>query len=294
MKTLLVVLFVTHGREKYQDSLSNLQKLLLKQFRNREVHLYLIDNSTSRTNSITRKFKQGYIIELTSSNDCGEFSAWEEGFSKIKFKYSANEEILLVNSSFENGFTDYLTLINHQTASKIVPRKFAIGHLEYFDSPMEFRDTYWQHWIRSSFIYSNFATLNSISHLSEFFLDNEEEILLKVDFNLNRDKKNYLKYISGWVSGIEESQGNRWHSKIERDELNYEKFLLKCRCILSEHFLTSKLINAGVAIFDPGYLSTLDVKPIGPVPWYEQIKGRPYGLKLANSIFDNKVISSTK
>lgn len=281
------MLYATHGNDKYPEALSNLLDLLLKQFSKREIHLYVLDNASMLQSELVEKYKWGFIIRRSASNSCGEFSAWDDGFAIIKNQYYGLQDVLLVNSSFQNGFIEYLKYINSATLQKINSSRFLVGHIEYFDFPKIFRNTYLQHWIRSSFIYTNLNTLKSLKSFSNYFTTSEEETLLKDSSSLDLQvQHDYLNFISGWVSGTQESQGNKWHSKIGKTKPDLEKFLLKCRCILSEHFFTSRLIDSGVAIFDAGYLEANVTTMTIPVPWFMQIKKRPYGLKLKNSSFD--------
>jgi hypothetical protein len=280
----LIVLFATNGFKKYPDSLTNLKRFLNENFSNHEIHLYILNNGTLSEFPQTLKIPQGYSVEIAVPNDVGEFSAWQFGLKYVSGKYTIDTELVLVNSAFQNGFSDYIQTINDKLQNRITSSNFAVGHLEYLDKPHRMRTHRIQNWIRSSFIYSNLASFLSITKLTET-LSGEEEHYLFGHLGKTEDQESmeYIDYLRGWITGEVEHQGSRWHSSIDLDENSRGSFLLKSNSILSEHLLTSKLTLAGIPIYDPGYIFSNREFQIQPATWHFQIKSRPYGLKLKGS-----------
>jgi hypothetical protein len=254
----IAVLFSQHGNNAYPDSLNNLSILIKDKFSDCEIQYFIGDNSKSLT-SLEIDYFPGNLSLFNTSNSAFEFSSWDELYNLNYDDLKKADFILFVSSAWQEMYTGYLDFFSYAKLTQLQSNheNFIAGHIDYYDRPGVLLNKKISHWIRTSFFamtpnlprfIGGLSTLQDINQVQKSILNKG------LSPNFQYVDLNYFENIFNWLTGTT-MQGNTWHSKLDKNDIEFEVFSRKFLSIANEHLLTVKLIEQGYAIFDIGFFS---------------------------------------
>jgi hypothetical protein len=272
----ILTLFARHGTSKYPDALGELLAFYRRCLPSVRRELLVIDNDFGSTGG-----PEGHPV-IAGSNNIWEFSAWDEGLAHVGDAVHDFDFVHLVTSAFRTLYTRYIDRIDESLLERTRGRAVAIGHVDYYNEPVEICSTQTQSWLRSSFVFvpptelKLMGRLGYVSDGSRFFSDDPQR-----PFRAGAPcSKNYQKYVLDWLTGPGTGQGVTWHSRfiINLETLPY--FKAKALAMLNEQLLSIRLRRQGCAIVDATWLATYVTRVgrtalLGPIPnWRCQLAER--------------------
>jgi hypothetical protein len=271
----ILTVFARHGVAKYPRALDELRAFQKARLPSVHHDILVVDNAHRATPAV----EPPDCKILVGSNRVWEFSAWDEGLAHVGRRVWEYEYVHLVTSAFRTLYTRYIDRIDQPLLERVAGRGLAIGHIDYYNTPIVLLGNRSQAWIRSSFFFippAEIATLGSfvgIENGAEFFSGNSDHPF-RSDAPIS---ENYRNYIIDWLTGPGTGQGVVWHSRfiINPETLLY--FQAKVIAMLNEQMLAIRLQRQGCALVDATWLAALDRtrKTIGPFPaWQTQLSER--------------------
>ena len=172
----ILTLFVRHGRSKYRDALGELLAFYHRCLPSAHRELQVIDNDFggNSTGSL-----EDYSI-IAGSNNVWEFSAWDEGLAHVGDAVHDYDFVHLVTSAFRTLYIRYIDRIDETMLERTLGRAVAIGHVDYYNEPVEICRKQTQSWLRSSFMFvpptelKLMGRLGYVSDGSRFFSDDPQ------------------------------------------------------------------------------------------------------------------------
>jgi hypothetical protein len=220
----------------------------------------VVDNSLSNKTEVSFS-KYAYI---SGDNTNFEFSGWQSGIDFIMKNYSpsSNDVCILVNDTVHQrnyaiGGDRYFDTFVIRRSSSVWPERWAAGYVDDFPTEASIFGFPVKKWIRSNLIAFNWSCVDLITPLvvpceeNSLFADDISQGFWRVDAPLS---PNWKAYISSWLFGDEDPRFPeyrlKWikHQKLSHENLNF--FRKKSVSILSEHYLTVRLLRGGVDIYD--------------------------------------------
>lgn len=204
-------------------------------------------------------------VELISgNNEHMEFSGWQVGLNYIAKKYVPSKEdvCLLINDtihrrSYVVGGERYYDNFILPPFFHIKLEQWAAGYLDDFPKEVSLNGLTFKSWIRSNFILFNWACVDFIDPLvfpikdSDLFEDNMKLGFWKKSAPIS---ENWKAYISSWLFGEKNDKFPEytleWLKSNSLNVKNRDFFRKKAMSILSEHYLTARLKNNNIEIFD--------------------------------------------
>jgi hypothetical protein len=254
----IAVLFSQHGEDTYPNSFKDLNIFLKNQFSDCDIQYFIGDNSNSLT---TPKFDypNKNVQLFSTSNSAFEFSSWDQLYNINYEELMKTEFILFVSSAWQELYTGYLNFFSYTKLRMLNSHhdNFIVGHIDKYDTPGIVLNKKISHWIRTSFfimspnlprLIGGLSTLQDINLVKNFI---SEKGLVP---NFKYVDVNYFENIHNWLTGVT-MQGNTWHSKLEKNDVNKEVFSRKFLSISNEHLLTKRIIDSAYAVFDVCFLS---------------------------------------
>lgn len=258
--TSIYIIGVCFGTENVSGMIDVADKFCKKNFPGSDVVNLVVDNSLDT--EVCENFPEYRYI--SGDNNNMEFSGWQHGINFIKKHYhpSHQDVCILVNDTVHrrnyavggDRYFDYFCL---PQLSAVRPQYWAAGYLDDFPSETSIYGLRVKTWIRSNFIVFNFGCFDFINPLvfpfSEEFLfcTNVSDGFWKEDAPLS---ENWKAYISSWLFGEEDPKFPEYRLKwikckaLSKD--NFGFFRKKAISILSEHYLTARLLNMNTEIYD--------------------------------------------
>jgi hypothetical protein len=249
----ILTLFARHGTAKYSEALEELHVFYRKRLPLVHHEVLVVDNALDETYGRASKDRI-----IAGSNRSWEFSAWDEGLAHIGQRVWDYDLVHLVTSAFRTLYTRYLDRFDEDMLESIAGRAAAVGHIDYYNEPVEVLGNRTQAWIRTSFVFlppAELATLGSLVCVNgpgEFFSENHEHPFRK-DAPLS---ENYRQYILDWLTGPGTGQGVVWHSRFEVTRELLPHFQAKVLAMLNEQMLAVRLRRQGCALVDATWLAT--------------------------------------
>jgi hypothetical protein len=274
----ILTVFARHGTTKYPRALEELvafQKTRLPKVRH---DIVVVDNDLGATPEVEVPDRQ----ILAGSNRVWEFSAWDEGLAHVGDRVRDYDYVHLVTSAFRTLYTRYIDRIDQPLLERVAGRGLALGHIDYYNTPIVLLGNRTQAWIRSSFFFTpptEIATLGpftSIKNGEEFFSGNPE-------YPFRQDapiSENYRQYIIDWLTGPGTGQGVIWHSRFTINKETLPYFEAKVIAMLNEQMLSIRFRRQGCSLVDATWLATgvdraAQARGSGPIPdWRVQLSER--------------------
>jgi len=251
----ILTLFVRHGTEKYSDALDELRKFQRSRLPSARHDLLVIDNGPGGLPLVGSS--NGDVIR--GSNAYWEFSAWDDGLRHVGSRTRDYDFVHLVTSAFRTLYTRYIDRFHIGMLDRVAGRGIALGHIDYYNEPVELLRYPTQAWIRSSFVFippAELATLGCLVGLADTsrFFSGDPAHPFRPDAPLS---ENYKRYIFDWLTGQGTGQGVTWHSRFTLSTETLPFFQAKAMAMLNEQLLAIRLRKQGCALVDATWLATL-------------------------------------
>jgi hypothetical protein len=228
-------------------------------FPNAETKWLIVDNKLVAANE---SYWNGKLY-INGDNSQQEFSGWQRGIDYLKahFQPSNADAVVFLNDTvhrrnYTMGGNRYYEgyRINYDGPT---PEAWAAGYLDDFPVEASVNGLKFSNWIRSNLYTMNWQAVQLITPL--VFPCSVDEVF----DNINRDRfwgehapmsANWMAYISSWLFGTEDARFPEYRLKWIRFEKlcdeNRRHFQSKALSILSEHYLTARLLKSNVKLFD--------------------------------------------
>jgi hypothetical protein len=276
----ILTLFARHGARDYPTALHDLDELFRRSLADAARKLVIIDNALNEDHV---EVLDDRTILIGSSNASREFSAWDRGIAFIGAQVAGFDFVHLVSSAFLTLYTDYLDRIDARLLGLVRGRAAALGHIDYYNKPIELLGRVSQSWLRTSFVFvpppelQLLGSLVSVRDGRAIFSDDPNSPFLP-DAPLSKE---FRANIIGWLTGAGTGQGVQWHSRFDLTDETLPYFKAKALAIMNEHALSIRLRAQGCATVDVTWLShqashlAANRRLLGAIPsWRAQIAER--------------------
>jgi hypothetical protein len=166
--------------------------------------------------------------------------------------------INLVTEAFRTLYTVYLQRFDEEMLQPVLWRAAAVGHVDYYNSPVVLFGRRFQAWLRTSFVFlpptelKLLGPLVSLPQPDGIFSEDPQSPFLD-DAPVSQ---RYQEYIINWLTGEGTGQGVQWHSRFKLCRENLSLFRDKALAIMNEHLFSVRLRAQGCALVDATWLAT--------------------------------------
>ena|SRR5215213_106624 len=252
--TRVLTLLAQHGTERYANARELLLEMMHNNMPDTRQHIVVVDNSLD---SDVRKVDGEGIEIIGASNNDWEFSAWDIGIDYVRPMLENFDLVLLATSAFNRYDPKHLSLIGDAMLRWQVGKPVALGHIDFFNDPVECLNTTLQAWLRSSFILAPPELLTQLGSLVSIegsvpLFSGHAHAPFSEDAPISR---NYQRYLLGWLTGHGTDQGIEWHSRFDLNSESLPLFESKAKAILNEQMMTQRLVSCGCKIADISWLA---------------------------------------
>ena len=279
MRLRIATILVGHEPDAYRLAFEKCNELMKSICPDAIRSTIIVDNAQPR--AAVDEISEDLSI-VGGDNQFREFSAWDQGLAELHRRRLSPDIIHLVTTAFDSLYVDYLKLFNRDSLFFAHRKRCAIGHIDYYNEPVEIVDRVSQSWMRTAFFFlpaealRRLRTTVSIEPGESFFTKDPSEPFAK-DAPVS---ERYRQYIESWLTGGDTGQGVRWHSAFRLDEQTLPLFRAKATAILNEHLFSIRLRSAGFPLCDIAWLrEQLRLYPEQEIDaetdWSTQIRGRP-------------------
>jgi hypothetical protein len=251
----IMTLFVRHGTERFPHAFDELRMIYQTQLPGVTWDAIVIDNK------LDSRFQQrisSNCVLIGGSNRSREFSAWQDGLNYMGNDLRKYDFVNLVTEAFGTLYTAYLKRFNEAMLSLAAGRAAAVGHIDYYNSPVTLLNRESQAWLRTSFVFLPPVELELLGPIVSFCGD-EEQFSDDPQSPFQGDQlisRNFQQYLLGWLTGSGTGQGVEWHSRFVLDVETMPLFKTKVFAILNEHMFSIRLRAQGCAMVDATWLAT--------------------------------------
>lgn len=248
------------GIDEVAGMLDAADQFCVRNFPGRKVVRVVVDNIVQDSSVLETDFG----VCIAGDNSFCEFSGWQKGLDFIRDRYtpSASDVCLLANDTVHRrnyavGGDRFLDDFRIKRMQSEWPSHWVAGYFDDFPAPAKINGLEFSSWIRSNFVAFNWACLDLISPLvfpcreNELFVDDITKGFWNPDAPLS---ENWKAYISSWMFGTEDplfpEYRLKWIKSQPLSANNHNDFRRKAICILSEHYLSARLLSKNIAIFD--------------------------------------------
>jgi len=250
----VLVLLVRYGTEKYPSALTDLLDFYRVQLPGVDPELIVIDNALppAHQEDLGRN-----IILIGGDNASWEFSGWDRGIAFAGRQLEQFDLVQLATDAFRALNSAYLDGITQRMLDVITHRAAALGHIDYFNQPVDLFGHHSQAWIRTSALFIPPAELQFLGSLvsvndSAAFFSGDPSRPFVHDAPLS---ETFRGYIVDWLTGEGTGQGVTWHSRFALDEAELARFQAKALAVVNEHALSIRLRAQGCATVDAIWLA---------------------------------------
>lgn len=255
MRLRIATLLVGHQPDVYMDALEKIDRFFEIQLANTIRTTIVIDNSLPRT---SQSILPGGAMLIGGDNSFREFSAWDRGLAQLDRMRESPDLVHLVTSAFDSLYTGYLARFDERLLKAASANDAAVGHVDFYDDPIEITASKSQHWMRTSFFFLPRSAVPALRSMVSF---EDSEALFSDDptapFRKNAPvSRRFQKYIVSWLTGDGTGQGVTWHSRFDLTNETLLLFRHKALAIINEHLLSVRLREAGHPMVDVGWLAS--------------------------------------
>jgi len=248
----ILTLFVRHGTAKYTEALDDLRAFQRRRLPEVRHDMLIVDNGPEAPSPTP-----GAEV-IRGSNRRWEFSAWDDGLAHVGARVRDYDLVHLVTSAFNTLYTRYIDRIGPALLEEVAGRATALGHVDWYNEPVELLGYPGQAWLRSSFVFIPPAELLTLGSLVGCTA--EPEIFSGDPTSPFRPEApvspNYRRYVYDWLTGPGTGQGVTWHSRFVLDRESLPFFQAKAMAIFNEQMLAIRLRLQGCAMVDATWLAT--------------------------------------
>lgn len=278
----ILTLFVRFGTERYAEALDELNALYARQLPASDRTTIIVDNALDAGQE--RRLSERSVL-IAGDNRQWEFSGWDRALAHVGRDLLAFDLINLCTSAFRTLYVAYLDRINDRLLAALRGRGVALGHIDYFATPLRLLSYCSQHWLRTSFIFLPPEELMALAPLAtircgrELFSGDPAEPFLP-DAPISA---NYRTLITSWLTGGGTGQGMVWHSRFSLSEETRALFEAKTIAMLNENMFSVRLRAQGCRLVDVtwahGVLTSSGSLPSTIPDWRTQLAHRPVDAK---------------
>lgn len=247
-------LFLVFGKDHVKLGLTHINAFSKRCYPGYKSHILIIDNALENDVQATT----GDQSITSGDNSCLDFSGWEKGVSFLEnhFEMNGNDVLIFCNDSFYRSYS--YKVINGFQPEEVTPDSLqdrVAGFADSYRMPVSVLGYKFDKWIRSNFFimtYKNYKKLDGLVFPlpPEEIFDTNIKHFFSDTFNISDNYKGYLrKWLFGKDQGYDEYTG-KWHNAVDVTPETFEYLKKKARAILSEQFLSVKIINQGLSILD--------------------------------------------
>ena len=195
-----------------------------------------------------------HITLLRCSNANREFSGWAEAFSSVKNKSAYQLAVFTNDTIIKNRKLNsiFLKYFIYQLAKLVDVKNPAIlGDVDLIRaSPPYFFGSNINTYISTYLFSLNKSALNLINQIS---YDEQISHIFRKDFNpsgviIDKYNTNYFQLIENWL--YKPGDHDKWYQHKCLDYENFGGMMQKFKCIINEHCLSQKFIEAGGILID--------------------------------------------
>lgn len=247
------------GDEHIAGMLDVAQTFVGNNFPNVETQLLVVDNQLEFTHE-SHRFGGVYI---NGDNSQQEFSGWQRGIDYLtsRFKPSNTDAVVFLNDTVHRrnyavGGDRYFEAYRIDDVGP-TPQVWAAGYLDDFPAEASIHGLKFSTWIRSNLFAMNWTAVQLVSPMvfpcswDQVFDDTQSDRFWGEQAPM---ASNWMAYISSWLFGAEDPSFPEYRLKWIRSEKlstdNRRYFQSKAISILSEHYLSARLLKSKVKIFD--------------------------------------------
>jgi hypothetical protein len=279
VRVRVATILVGHERPVYLEALAKIDVFFEEKLPNSIRSTIIVDNSRPRC-----EFERiaPHSVIIGGDNSLREFSAWDRGLAYLDRTRQNPDLVHFATSAFDSLYTGYLDRFGAQLLDAARGARAVVGHIDYYDEPIEILGRESQEWIRSSFF---FVPLEAVQMLRSVVSFERPEQLFTDDpsapFRLDAPiSKGLQGFIISWLTGEGTGQGVVWHSRFELSPETLPLFQAKTVAILNEHLFSLRLRELSYPIVDVGWLAgQLAEHPVEKIDWYRswkvQVSERP-------------------
>ncbi len=270
----IVTLLARHGTDKYQHALREIRTLFAQQMPEVAHEVVVIDNALGREHHEQLAHR---VTLIGGDNTAWEFSGWDRGVAHLGHRLDGYDFVHLATSAFRQLYVAYLDRFDADMLGLIAGRAAAVGHIDYYNSPVTLFGTRSQSWLRSSFVLLPptelrlLGSLVSVTDRGKLF-SGDPAAPFRIDAPLSAS---YRQNILGWLTGEGTGQGTEWHSRFKISEQTLGFFEDKTVAILNEQMLTNRLRAQGCSIVDATWLATCAFRSYPTIQSYPTIRSYP-------------------
>ena len=279
MRLRVATLLVGHERPVYLEKARKIRVRLEESAPDSICEMVIIDNARPR---IEFERIDASTVVVGGDNSFREFSAWDRGLAQLARTSSNPDLIHFATSAYDALYSSYLDRFDSRVLDATRRSKVAVGHIDYYEDPIEILGRRSQPWMRTSYFFVPAEAVRAVGSLVSF---EDPEILFSGD---PADPfaggapicERYRRYIRSWLTGDGTGQGVVWHSRFDLTAETLPTFEAKAMAILNEHLLSLRLREAGWPIVDVTWLAgRLEAQAIEEIewsrPWEKQVRERP-------------------
>jgi hypothetical protein len=232
-----------------RDSLDEVRGLIHNHFPHCLLRTVIVDNSIELRNIEIRVDEHTDLIY--GNNRSRDISGLDVGFQYLLKRYTptAKSIVYIANDTFRKS-TNAVAIrkVSGLTIADGIKKGYVLGYMDRFPKSVRVLDRQVPYWIRSNFIVLPFNVLKSILPLEVPLTDGQIfSDAPKAFFKKNAPlSENYQRYLRTWLFGEKDPRGEMkgiWHSSQPITKRNFESMKTKTRAILSEHFISARLIG---------------------------------------------------
>jgi hypothetical protein len=277
-RSLRVLTILTRfGSEQYARAEQEVADLFARQMPGVEHRLIVVDNALPRDFMDQR---DGSLL-IGGDNSSWEFSAFDRALDFIGADIWSYGFVHFATSAFNTLYVAYLERFEPSLLQALADRAACVGHIDYYNEPVEVRGYHAQHWIRSCFFMLPPAEVKALGSFVSVadgtpFFSGSANAPFRADAPISA---HYREYITQWLTGDGVGQGVSWHSKFALTRETLPLFEQKACTILNEQLLSIRLQALGCHLIDVTWLSTMLRRhtafevPLS-TPWREQLANR--------------------
>jgi len=279
MRLRVGTVLVGHERESTLNALAKIDRIFETQAPDVVRSTVIVDNSLPRTEmSLLRPD----VIWIGGDNSFREFTAWDRGLAQLDRMRERVDLVHLATSAFDSLYTGYLARFDTPLLKAASAAQAAVGHIDYYDDPIEIFGRQSQHWLRTSFVFIPSAAISALRSVLSFeaperIFASDPERPFRAEAGIS---ERYQRYILSWLTGEGTGQGVTWHSRFDLTHETLPTFHLKALAILNEHLLSLRLRELGYPVVDVAWLAhelaaTSGLRIDWQKNWRDQISERP-------------------
>lgn len=249
----LRIVYLQFTSQHQQTGLNKLKQLMTEFFPNSPRHFCVVDNSINGNFEISLDLETDFIPGDNCSRD---FSGYDLGIGWLQKAYPPTSKTIWIfaNDTFHRDLdVETLKFFKKNIIDFGIRSRAIIGYQDCYPKPVHSFGLLLHRWIRTNFfILTNDALIQALPLSVPF----EDESIFGVPpqkffKDVSPLSERYRDYLQTWLFGKKDPLGEfkaKWRSSEKLTKENFQEFKAKTRAILSEHYLSARLLHKGIPI----------------------------------------------